>query len=60
MDRLGVKEVAAFMKATNQGRMTMHTMVFETAPLRIHLAMGPGPATDRPLAVIDLAELLAE
>ncbi len=57
MDRLGVAEVASLMKAVNQGKCTVHTMIFEPATLKIHLAMGPGPATDRPLAIIDLAEL---
>jgi hypothetical protein len=45
------------MKAANQGPMTIHTMVFETAPLVMHLAMGPGPATDYPLKRIALSEL---
>ena len=56
-DRLGVQEVATLMKATNQGKMTIHTMVFEVVPLVIHLAMGPGPATDYPLKSIALSEL---
>jgi predicted choloylglycine hydrolase len=54
LERLGIEDVATFMKATNQGRMTVHTMVFEPVPLCIHLAMGPGPATDRPLATINI------
>jgi isopenicillin-N N-acyltransferase-like protein len=57
-DRLGVVEVAAYMKSVNQGLMTVHTMIFEPASLRLHLAMGPGPATSLPLTVIDLSELL--
>ncbi len=57
-DRLGVGEVAAYMKSVNQGLMTVHTMVFEPATLRLHLAMGPGPATSLPLKAIDLAQLL--
>jgi predicted choloylglycine hydrolase len=56
-DRLGIQEVAALMKAANQGRMTIHTMVFEPATLVMHLAMGPGPATDYPLKRIALSEL---
>lgn len=57
-DRLGIEEVAAFMKAANQGKMTIHTMVFEVSPLVIHLAMGPGPATDYRLTSIGLSGLL--
>lgn len=55
---VSVKEVADLMKAVNQGDMTVHTMIFEPAALRIHLAMGAGPATDRPLAEINLANWL--
>lgn len=58
MAHLGVMDVASLMKATHQGKMTIHTMIFEPASLRIHLAMGPGPATDYPRVAIDLAELL--
>ncbi len=57
LDRLGVTEIAAFLRATNQGKMTVHSMVFEPAIVRIHIAMGPGPATDSRLTAIDLKEL---
>lgn len=57
-DHLGVREVAAYMKSVNQGLMTVHTMVFEPAALRLHLAMGPGPATDLPLKTFELKEML--
>lgn len=56
-DRVGIKEVADLMKDVNQGNTTVHTMIFEPASLRLHLAMGPGPVTDRPLTLIDLANL---
>ena len=55
---LSVKEVSDQMKAVNQGKLTVHTMIFEPAALRLHLAMGAGPATDRPLTAIDLADWL--
>lgn len=58
LDRLSVKEVADFMKGVNQGNMTVHTMIFEPVGLRLHLVMGPGPATDRALAAINLMDLL--
>lgn len=57
LDRVSVKEVAESMKAVNQGNMTVHTMIFEPVALRLHLVMGPGPATDRPLTMINLADL---
>ena len=57
--QLDVANVGAMMDKVNQGRMTIHTMVFEPLPLRLHLSMGPGPASAQPLIAIDLAELLA-
>ena len=56
-DRLGIENVAALMKATSQGQMTIHTMIIEPQPLVIHLAMGAGPAADYPLKTIALAGL---
>lgn len=58
LDRLGVDNVAKLLHATNQGKLTLHTMVFETETLRLHLSMGPGPASARPLRLIELAQLL--
>jgi hypothetical protein len=55
---LSVKEVADQMKAVNQGNMTVHTMIFEPAALRLHLAMGAGPATGRRLTAINLPNWL--
>lgn len=60
LERVSVKEVADSMKAVNQGNMTVHTMIFEPAALRLHLVMGPGPATDRPLTAINLADWLKQ
>jgi isopenicillin-N N-acyltransferase-like protein len=54
---LGVKEVAQQLHAVNQGKMTLQTMVFEPAALRLHLAFGKGPATALPLAPLELAPL---
>lgn len=58
IENVSVKDVADSMKAVNQGNMTVHTMIFEPAAFRIHLVMGPGPATDRPLTAINLADWL--
>ena len=58
IDRVGVGEVSESLKKVNQGNMTVHTMIFEPAALRIHLAMGAGPVTDLPLSTINLEELL--
>jgi isopenicillin-N N-acyltransferase like protein len=57
VERFDVAEVAKLMHAANQDTMTIHTMIFETKPLRLHIAMGPGPSSNRPLALVDLADL---
>jgi hypothetical protein len=58
--RLAVADVARKMGEANQGAWTLHSMVFETRPLRLHLALGDGifPATGRPLRALDLGPLL--
>lgn len=60
LDRISVKDVADSLKAVNQGDMTVHTMIFEPESLRIHLAMGAGPATDLPMTEIDLKRQFAD
>jgi isopenicillin-N N-acyltransferase-like protein len=52
-----VADVAQRMHAVNQGALTLQTMVFEPAALRLHVAFGEGPATRLPLRTLDLAEL---
>ncbi len=60
MDRpqFGAGDVARLMHAVNQGEMTIHTMIFEPVSLRLHVAMGSGPISARPLNVLELAPLL--
>ncbi|MBN2022391.1 MAG: hypothetical protein JW809_06310 [Pirellulales bacterium] len=55
---LGVADVAAKLDAANLGDLTLQTMIFEPAPLRLHLAFGRLPASSGPLRVLDLAPLL--
>jgi isopenicillin-N N-acyltransferase like protein len=55
--KLGVDDVAKAMHEVHQGEMTMQSMVFEPARLRIHLAIGPGPVTKQPLKLLDCAPL---
>jgi hypothetical protein len=59
-DKRTVADVARKMHEANQGRWTLHTMVFEPRALRLHVALGDGTAsaTARPLRQIDLAPLL--
>jgi isopenicillin-N N-acyltransferase like protein len=56
--RLDVAEVAKRMDAVNQGANTLHTMVFEPASLKLHLAFGKGPSSKLPLKALELAPFL--
>ncbi len=58
LDRLGLEEVAAKLHEANQGPLTIQTMIFEPAELRLHLAIGKPPTSARPLEKLDLAPLL--
>ena len=56
---LGLAEVAAKLDEVNQGRLTVQTMIFEPAALRLHLAVGSSPSSALPLKPLELAEQLA-
>jgi hypothetical protein len=58
LPKLGWKDVAKKMHEANQGAATMQTMVFEPATLKLHLSLGKGPASARPLKMLELAPLL--
>jgi hypothetical protein len=55
--RLGVAEVARLMHSVHQNDWTLHSMVFEPLALRLHLALGKGPASAQPFKRLDLAPL---
>jgi hypothetical protein len=55
--KLGLADVARKLDAVNQGKMTIHTMIFEPASLHLHLVVGPGPVSAKPLDDIDLVPL---
>ncbi len=57
---LDVAAVARQMDAVHQGEWTLQTMVFEPAKLRLHVALGPGPATRLPLRTLELGPLFTE
>ncbi len=52
-----VAAVARKLDAVNQGDLTLQTMVFEPAALKLHLAIGPCPTSRLPLKELDLRPL---
>jgi isopenicillin-N N-acyltransferase like protein len=54
----GVADVAKKLTEVGNRRMTLQTMIFEPAVLRLHLALGECPTSSLPLKSIDLAPLL--
>ena len=57
--KLTLAAVARKLNEVNQGKMTIHTMIFEPASLRLHLVVGAGPVSAKPLENVDLARLFA-
>jgi len=55
---ISLEDVARMLHQVNQGPLTLQTMVFEPAALRLHLAIGSCPASALPLRRLDLATLL--
>ncbi len=58
-EKLGFAEVARKLDAVNQGELTLQTMIFEPQRLRMHLSLGPSPASSRPLKELDLGPLFS-
>jgi hypothetical protein len=58
--KLTIEDVARALHEVNQGPATIHSMIFEPAALRMHLAMGTGPVTKGPRVTLDLAPLFKE
>jgi isopenicillin-N N-acyltransferase-like protein len=55
---LNVRDVAKLLDEVNQGQLTLQTMVFEPAELKLHLAIGKPPTSALPMKTLDLAPLL--
>jgi len=51
-------DLRGYLDDANLGDLTLQTMVFEPATLRLHLAVGQCPASSVPFRVADLAPLL--
>ena len=56
---IGINDLAKGLHAANQDWLTLQTMVFEPAELKLHLAIGPCPTSALPMRELDLGPLLA-
>jgi isopenicillin-N N-acyltransferase like protein len=59
LDQLDVSDVAQKMNEVNMGRMTVQTMIFEPATLKLHLAIGACPSSALPMKLLELGPLFA-
>lgn len=55
--KIGLEDVTAMMDHVNQGELTIQTMVFEPRGMRMHVGVGKGPVSSRPLEPLDLTVL---
>ena len=58
MNLVQPQSVELRLDAVNQGRLTLQTMIFEPAALKLHLAIGKCPASKLPLKELELGPLL--
>jgi predicted choloylglycine hydrolase len=56
--KLSLADVAELLDKVKQGKRTIQTMIFEPTELTIHLAIGLGPTSSKPLKKIDLKPLM--
>ena len=57
LGEIDVADVAKKLDEVNMGRMTMQTMIFEPAALKLHLAIGACPSSALPMNTLDLGPL---
>ncbi len=57
LDQLDVADVAKKLDQVNLGRLTVQTMIFEPAALKLHLAVGSCPSSALPLTLLELKPL---
>ena len=55
---LGPDDIRRKLHAVSLGDLTLQTMVFEPATLKLHVALGAAPASRLPLRTIDLWPLM--
>jgi isopenicillin-N N-acyltransferase like protein len=58
LGELDVADVAQKLDDVNMGQMTVQTMIFEPATLKLHLAIGSSPSSALPLKLLELKPLL--
>jgi isopenicillin-N N-acyltransferase-like protein len=58
MKTIGIEQISKKLNEVNQGRLTLQTMIFEPADLKLHLAYGKCPSSELPLKELDLKPLL--
>ncbi len=57
MDKLDVPDVAEKLNEVNLGLLTVQTMIFEPAVLKLHLAIGGRPSSSQPMRPLELGPL---
>ncbi len=56
--KLSVADVQRSLDAVNLGELTLQTMVFEPATLKLHVALGAAPSSRLPLRTLELGPLM--
>jgi predicted choloylglycine hydrolase len=56
-EKIAPEDIRRHLDAVNLGDLTLQTMVFEPAALRLHLGIGKVPASQVPLKALDLGPL---
>jgi hypothetical protein len=59
-DRVDVEKLGKQLDAVNLGNLTLQTMIFEPATLRLHLSMGTVPSSKGTLRTLELARLFGK
>ena len=57
-EKLSIDDIGGLLHAARFPKMTMQTMLFEPASLRLHLAFGSIPSSELPRDTVDLTPLL--
>src|SRR3954452_6145354 len=59
-DKLSIAGIAKRLDDVNQGELTLQTVIFEPATLKLHLAFGDPPATKKAMSEVELSHLFNE